>query len=119
MDGFQHLLDIIIGFFRDGFAHVNAMLGLLIALYSAYRLHDWKELWKIAILAVIIHIVAMVLVPMIDHDAPFRLPPLLDVAFWKAVIALYLGYIVAIAAFFFVKTNLLKGGGGHGGGGHH
>jgi hypothetical protein len=116
MDGFQHLLDIIIGFFRDGFAHVNAMLGLLIALYSAYRLSEWKDLWKLALGAVLIHVIASVLVPMIDHDAPFRLPPLLDIEFWKYAFALFLGYIVAIAAFFFVKTNVLKGGGG---GGHH
>ncbi|MGH6870592.1 MAG: hypothetical protein ACREHE_03715 [Rhizomicrobium sp.] len=113
MDGFQHLLDVIIAFFRDGFAHVNAVLGLLIAVYSAYRMHDWKELWKIALAAVVLHILAAILVPVIDHDAPFRLPPLLDSDFWKSLFALYLGYLVAISAFFFVKTSVLKGGGGH------
>jgi hypothetical protein len=51
----------------------------------------------------------MVLVPMIDHDAPFRLPPLLDLSFWQFGLALYLGYIVAIAALFFVKANVLGG----------
>ena len=101
MDGFQHVLDLIIAFFRDGFAHVNAVLGLLIAIYSAYRMHEWKDLWKLSLVAVLIHIIAMVLVPMIDHDAPFRLPPLLEASFLQSVIALYLGYIVAIAAFFF------------------
>ena len=116
MDGFQHFLNVVIDFFRDGFAHVNAMLGLLIAIYSAYRLSKWPDLWKVALGAVLLHIVAMTLVPMIDHDAPFRLPPLLDTGFWQFVFALFLGYIVAIAAFFFVKTNLLKGGGG---GDHH
>lgn len=116
MDGFQHFLDVILDFFRDGFAHVNAMLGLLIALYSAYRMSEWTNLWKLALGAVLIHIIAMILIPMIDHDAPFRLPPLLDVEYWKFLFALFLGYIVAIAAFFFVKTNVLKGGGG---GEHH
>lgn len=113
MDGFQHLLYIILDFFRVGFAHVNAMLGLLIAIYSAYRMSDWKQLWPLALGAVLIHIIAMILVPMIDHDAPFRLPPLLDTGFWKFLVALYLGYVVAIAAFFFVKTNVMKAGGGH------
>lgn len=114
MDGFQHLLNVIIDFFRDGFAHVNAVLGLLIAIYSAYRMHEWKDLWKLALGAVVIYILAMVLIPVIDHDAPFRLPPLLDTEYWKFVLSLFLGYIVAIAAFFFVKTNVLKsGGGGH------
>lgn len=113
MDGFQHLLNVVLAFFRDGFQHVNAMLGLLIAIYSAYRMSDWKQLWPIALGAVLIHIIAMILVPMIDHDAPFRLPPLLDTNFWKFLIALYLGYVVAISAFFFVKTNVMKAGGGH------
>lgn len=107
----MHYLNWILDFFRQGFAHVNAMLGLLIALYSAWRMSDWKDLWKLALGAVLIHIIAMVLVPMIDHDAPFRLPPLLEVSFWQFVVALYLGYIVAVAALFFVKTNVFKGGG--------
>jgi H+/Cl- antiporter ClcA len=113
MDGFQHALNVIVNFFQEGFAHVNAMLGLLIALYSAYRMSAWKDLWKLALGAVVIHIIAMILVPMIDHDAPFRLPQLLDVEFWKFALALFLGYIVAIAAFFFVKANVLKGGSHH------
>jgi hypothetical protein len=101
----------ILDFFRAGFAHVNAMLGLLIALYSAWRMSEWRELWKLALAAVLLHAVAMVLIPMIDHDAPFRLPPLVSLDYWQFLAALYLGYVIAIAAFFFVKTNVLKGGG--------
>src|ERR1700744_2500190 len=118
MDGFTHLLNVIIAFFRDGFAHVNAVLGLLIAIYSAYKLSEWKDLWKLALTAGLIQFIAMVLIPVIDHDAPFRLPPLLDLEYWKFLLALFLGYLVAIAAFFFVKTNVLSSGHG-GGGGHH
>jgi len=104
--------DWILDFFRAGFAQVNATLGLLIALYSAYRMSDWKQIWTISLGAVVIHVVASILVPMIDHNAPLHLPPLLDLGFWKFVIALFLGYAVAIAALFFVKTNVLKGAGG-------
>lgn len=108
----MYYLNWVMDFFRAGFAHVNAMLGLLIALYSAWRMADWKDLWKLALGAVLIHVIAMVLVPMIDHDAPFRLPPLLEVGFWQFLVALYLGYLVAIAALFFVKTTVFKGSGG-------
>ena len=113
MDGFEHLLYLVLDFFRAGFAQVNATLGLLIALYSAYRMSDWKEIWTLSLGAVVIHIIAMILVPMIDHNAPLHLPALLEISFWKFVVALYLGYVVAIAALFFVKTNVLKSGGGH------
>ncbi len=109
----MYYVNWVLDFFRAGFAHVNAMLGLLIALYSAWRMPDWRELWKLALGAVLIHIIAMVLVPMIDHDAPFRLPPLLNLSFWQFALALYLGYIVAIAALFFVKSNVLGGSSAH------
>jgi hypothetical protein len=112
-------LDWILDFFRAGFAQVNATLGLLIALYSAWRLSDWKQLWAISLGAVLIHIIAMILVPMIDHNAPLHLPALLDLGFWKFVLALYLGYVVAIAALFFVKTNVLKSAGGGSAHAHH
>jgi hypothetical protein len=112
----MYYLDWILDFFRAGFAQVNATLGLLIALYFTWRLSEWKELWATALGAVLIHIIAMVLVPMIDHNAPLRLPALLDTGFWEFVVALYLGYIVIIAALFFVKSNVFKaasGGGAH------
>ena len=110
----MYYIDWILDFFRAGFAQVNATLGLLIALYSAWRLSEWKELWTAALGAIVIHIIAMILVPMIDHNAPLHLPPLLDTGFWRFVVALYLGYVVAIAALFFVKTNVLKGADGGG-----
>ena len=115
MGGFEHLLYVILDFFREGFARVNAILGLLIAIYSAYNMTDWRRLWAAALGAVLLHIIAVVLVPVIDHNAPFRLPDLVDLDFWRATLALYLGYIVAIAAFFFVKTNVMAAasGGGH------
>ncbi|HWA29838.1 MAG TPA: hypothetical protein VG867_02010 [Rhizomicrobium sp.] len=111
--------DWILDFFRAGFAQVNATLGLLVALYFAWRLSAWKELWTIALGAVLVHIIAMILVPMIDHNAPLRLPQLLDIGFWKFAIALYLGYVIVIAALFFVKTTVMKGAGGGAHAAHH
>ena len=108
-----HFLNEILDFFRAGFNHVNALLGLIIAIVCTVQLAHWKKLWEIAIAATLVHVIAEVLLPVIDHNAPLRLPPLLDVEFWQYVLALYLGYVVVIAVFFFVKTRLMKGGGGH------
>lgn len=108
----MYYLNWILDFFRQGFAQVNAVLGLLIAIYFAYRMSEWKRLWQIALAAVLTHIIATVLIPVIDHGASFRLPPLLELSFLQGLIALYLGYLVAIAVFFFVKTNVLAGAGG-------
>jgi hypothetical protein len=99
-------------FIRGGFQQVNAILGLLIAIYFAYSLSDWKKLWVTAFGALLTHLVAMVMLPVLDHGAAFRLPPIIELDFLKKAVALYLGYVIAIAVFFFVKKNVLSGSGG-------
>ena len=99
---------------RQGFFHVNAILGLLIAVYFTYRLGEWRDLPKIALGATLTHIIASVLIPVIDHNAPLRLPPIVEARFFWDTVALFLGYLVVIAALFFVKKNVLaKGGAAH------
>ena len=112
MDQITHYLNEILNFFREGFAHVNAILGLIIALFASFSLSSWKKLWEIALAATLVHIVALVLIPVVDHNAPLHLPPLVDGAFWRDTLAVYVGYLIIISVFFFVRTRLLKGGGG-------
>jgi hypothetical protein len=119
MHEFQYYLNEIIDFlrtgFRDGFAHVNAVLGLIIALIAAYMLSSWKRLWAVALGATLVHLVAEVMLPVLDNREPFHLPPnLVDISYWRDAIALYLGYLIVIAVFFIIKTRVLpKGGGDH------
>jgi hypothetical protein len=118
---FQYYLNEIIGFlregFRDGFAHVNAILGLIIALVATYTLSSWKRLWAVALGATLVHLVAEVMLPVLDNRGSFHLPPdLLEMSYWRDAIALYLGYLIVIAVFFVIKTRVLPSGGG---GGHH
>jgi len=113
MDQFLHYLNETVGFFREGFMHVNATLGLIIALFAALRLPNWRGLWQIALAATLVHIVGVVLIPFVDHNAPIRLPAIVDVAFWRDTAAIYIGYVIIIAAFFFIRTRLFRAGGGH------
>jgi len=112
MDQVTHYLNEILDFFREGFAHVNAVLGLIIALFASFSLSSWRKLWEIALAATLVHIVALVLIPVVDHNAPLHLPPLVDGGFWRDTLTVYVGYLIIIAVFFFVRTRLLKGGGG-------
>ena len=116
MDQVTHYLNEALDFLRVGFDHVNAVLGLIIALFATFKLSTWQRLWEIALAATLVHIVAIVLIPVVDHNAPFQLPPLVTLGFWRDALALYVGYVIVIAVFFFLKTKLLKGGGS---GGHH
>ena len=111
MTQFLHYLNEALDFFREGFFHVNATLGLIIALFSAFRLSNWRGLWEIALAATLIHIVAVVLVPFVDHNAPIHLPIIVDLGFWRDTAAIYIGYVIIIATFFFIRTRLLRSSG--------
>ncbi len=110
-----YLHDILYFFkdgFREGFAHVNGALGLLIAIYAAYQLPEWRRIWAAALGATITHLIAVIILPVLVNEGSFRLPPdLLELSYWKTAAALYLGYLVAIAVFFAIKIQLLSGGG--------
>ncbi len=108
-------MDTILNFFapgldllRSGFNQVNAVLGLIIALIASFQLSAWKKLWEIALAALVFHIVALTLAPAIDHGASIRLPALLNLTTWHNWLAIYVGYIILIAVFFFLRTRLLK-----------
>ena len=55
-----------------------------------------------ALAATLVHVVAVVLIPFVDHNAPIRLPAIVDVAFWRDTAAIYIGYAIIIAALFFI-----------------
>ena len=93
---------------RDGFAHINAALELIIALVAAWQLGHWKRLWASALWATVTHLIAVVVIPVLANQGSFRLPPdLLTVHYWKTAAALYLGYLLVIGIFYAVKKTVL------------
>jgi len=116
MHDFPYYLHEIIDFFRtgfrEGFDHVNAVLGIIIAVVAAFVMPSWRRIWAITLGATVVHLIAEVMLPVLADHASFRLPPdLLMLSYWRAAIALYLGYLVVIAVFFFVKTLIMPRGG--------
>ena len=93
---------------QGGFDGVNQILGLIIALIAAFLMGAWRGLWASAAGATLVHIAVGVLRPMLDGGA-FVLPNIMTGAFWMTALALFLGYAIVIAVFFFIKT-LLTGG---------
>jgi hypothetical protein len=104
--------NIGIDFFKAGFAQVNWILGVIIAVYWAWRMSDWSAIVTTVIGAAIMHIVAIVLAPVVDHNGPLHLPSYQDAAFWRFVAALFLGYTVAIGILFLLKSLILNRGSG-------
>jgi hypothetical protein len=96
---------------RGGFDGVNQVTGLLVAVIAALLMSDWSRLWATAVAAALVHILIGVVRPVLD-GADFVLPDLLTLGFWMTALALFLGYAIVIAVFFFIKS-LFTGGAGH------
>ena len=112
MHDFSQYLTEFLRFFengiRDGFVHINAALGLIIALIAAWQLGHWKRLWASALGATIAHLVAVVMIPVLANEASFRLPPnLLTAQYWRTAAALYMGYFLIIGLFYLVKKTVV------------
>ena len=75
---------------REGFSRVNgALLGLVIALFGAYFLHDWrKRIFAITLGATLVYLIAEIMLPVLANGASFRLPPnMLEVSYWRVALA--------------------------------
>ncbi len=105
----SNLLGGVFALAEGGFDGVNQVLGLIIAgVAGLFLMHGWSRLWATALGAAFVHILIQALRPVLDGGA-FQLPDILTMGFWMSVLALFLGYAIVIAVFYFVKT-LLTGG---------
>jgi len=101
------LLGGVFNLTQAGFDGVNQVMGLLIAVIAALIMPAWNRLWATALGAALVDRAIVAIRPVLD-GGDFALPPLLTLGFWIVVLALFLGYAVVIAVFFFIKR-LLSG----------
>ena len=96
-------------YLQTGFAHVNVVQGLLIAIIAAFLLYRWSGVFLAAVGAVVVHVLVDALLPVLNNNGgEFRLPNVVDNEFWRYALALYLGYVVAITVFYVIKRVLLS-----------
>ncbi len=104
-----NLLQGLLALADSGFDGVNQVMGLVIAaVFGLFLMGAWGGLWSAALGATLVHTLIEALRPMLDGGA-FLLPDLTDGGFWITRLALFLGYAIVIAVFFFIRT-LLTGG---------
>jgi hypothetical protein len=106
---FQQMLNSIWDFFREGFDHVNAVEGLVIALVAALLVPAWHRLWAVALGATVVNLIVDTLIPVVAYHQTFHLPPLMEASYWRLALVLFVGYLVVIGVFFFIKRLFLKG----------
>ncbi len=69
------ILDFFRDGFRDGFAHVNGALGLIIAVFAAYMMTEWKRIWAVALGATVAHLISVIMIPVLANERSFQLFP--------------------------------------------
>lgn len=102
------MIESVLGFAREGFAEVNAVLGLLVAVVAALMMTAWARLPFIAVGAALAHIVLESLAPVIAESGGFHLPPLLEPHFWRYAGVLFVGYLIVVAILFAIKRLVFK-----------
>lgn len=101
-------LDQALDFISRGYANVNAVQGLLIALGATYLLNDYRRILAISLGASLSHLAVDILLPVLADGAAFRLPPIFSRAYLEYALSLFVGYVVVISIFFLVKRFVFR-----------
>jgi hypothetical protein len=104
----QSYLNSTLDFLRQGFDQVNSLEGLIIAVIAAVAMQSWGRLVPIAFFATVAHIILGVMVPVFADRAEFRMPTVMEEAFWSSSVTLFVGYLIVISVFFVIKRLILR-----------
>ena len=107
MGSLGSILNSTLVFLQHGFEQVNAVQGLLIALFATALMREWRQLFAVALGACVVDIVFDALLPIVTKGvnvSEIHLPHLLQTAFWDYAVSLYVGFVMIIAMFFAVKS---------------
>ena len=92
---------------KEGFGQINHPQGLIIALIAALLMPSWGQWLIMALLATAAHIAVNDLPGILQGHG---LPNFLEQAFWTTAIGYFLGYLIIIGFFFFLKSLVARGG---------
>lgn len=103
------LVQEALSFAREGFAEVNAVQGLVIAVIAALMLSNWSRLPVIAVGSVVAHVALDILSPVFAEVGDLRLPPLLEPGYWRYLGLLGVGYLIVVGILFAIKRIVVRG----------
>jgi len=98
-----------VSFLRDGYNSVNNLPGaLLVALAAAILMQSWKQLLPISLLATFVYLAIQTLAPVLTSHAAFHLPQIMDTPFWRNAAVLFVGNLIIVSVFFFIKSLIFR-----------
>jgi hypothetical protein len=112
----QVYLDQAVEVLRAGFAQINDPKGLVIALIATLFMRSWGQWIPAGIVSVVVYVAIEHFAPVLAGQAELALPPLMEAGFWTRTGILFVGFLIVIGIFFFVKRIITStaGGGGQG-----
>jgi hypothetical protein len=100
----EHLWNEFWDIFRQGLNQIsNPIVGIFIALIGGLMARSIVSVFSISLLAVIVHVLADIVIPMAVHGAAMVLPTL-NHAFFVYALTLYVAYFVVIFVILMVKN---------------
>ena len=90
---------------KDGFGQINHPQGLIIALIATLLMSSWRHWFVMAAMATAVHLAVNYLPDVLREG---RLPNFMEQAFWTTVVAYFLGYMIIIGVFFFLKSLVFR-----------
>ena len=111
----QAYLDQAVEVLRAGFTQINDPKGLIIALIATLFMRSWGQWIPAGIISVVAYVAIEHFAPVLAGQAELALPPLVEIGFWTRTGILFVGFLIVIGIFFFVKRIITSSaGGGHG-----
>lgn len=101
-------VSMVLEHLREGYAEINGLQGLIVALIAAVYVSEWKSFPSVLAAAVVGHVAIDVLAPVFANNDPLRLPPIFDGWWWRYVLLLTAGYAVVIGLLAALKKVVLR-----------
>lgn len=108
MDQVKAILSPAYAFVHGAFADVKSqVVALVIALLAALVMKGWGRIWAMTLACVVVQLLIVMFLPVIQGGR-FVIPDFLTAAFWAHALGLYVGFLLVLAFFYFLKRNVLK-----------
>jgi hypothetical protein len=111
-NGVDGAISSALEYMQTSFTVTNSILGLIIALLAVILMRGWGQIWLLTLVSAIVFVLVEHLIPILRGGAPVRLPNVVAPEFWQRLAGVYVGLLVILATFYFIKSTVKKSAGG-------
>jgi hypothetical protein len=113
-NGVDGALSSALEYMQSSFTVTNSILGLIIALLAVTMMRGWGQIWVLTLVSAVVFVLVEHMLPILRGGAALRLPNVVAPEFWQRLAAAYVGLLVILAVFYFIKSTIIKSAAGGG-----